>query len=217
MKTKVSFFIALFVSFGISLLYAQQIQEESIEYNKKSVNAVSVEIPDLDVKTTIAAMEKFMDNNGLKKSKMGSFNAYFNQPFAKIGMENYDMYTTALTKGKRKSQKTYAYFLLAKGNENFVNSSNSPSEIANVKTLLAEFAAYTVEFALEQKIIQTKDALSQLEKDQKSLIKSKEKSQKKIDKETKKMKKAEDQAIGKTEEINKLKSQLQQLESQLKK
>jgi hypothetical protein len=31
------------------------------------------------------------------------------------------------------------------------------------------------------------------------------------------MKKAEDQAKGKTEEINKLKSQLQQLESQLKK
>lgn len=217
MKTKVTLFIALFVSFGISFLHAQQIQEETIEYNKKSVNAVSVEIPDLDVKTTIAAMEKFLENNGLKKSKMGSFNAYFNQPFAKIGTENYDMYTTVLSKGKRKSQKTYAYFLLAKGNENFVNSTNSPAEITNVKTLLMEFAAYSVEFALEQKIMHTKEVIADLEKDHKSLIKSKEKSQKKIEKETKKMKKAEDQAKGKTEEINKLKSQLQQLESQLKK
>lgn len=217
MKTKVTLFIALFVSFGISLLHAQQIQEETIEYNKKSVNAVSVEIPDLDVKTTIAAMEKFMETNGLQKSKMGSFNAYFNQPFEKIGTENYDMYTTVLSKGKRKSQKTYAYFLLAKGNENFVNSTNSPAEITNVKTLLMEFAAYSVEFALEQKIMHTKEVIADLEKDHKSLIKSKEKSQKKIDKETKKMKKAEDQAKGKTEEINKLKSQLQQLESQLKK
>ena len=43
------------------------------------------------VKTTIAAMEKFMETTVLKKSKMGSFNAYFNQPFPKIGTENYDM------------------------------------------------------------------------------------------------------------------------------
>ncbi|HOS16541.1 MAG TPA: hypothetical protein PKX15_05995 [Bacteroidales bacterium] len=217
MKTKVTRFIVLFMSLGISLLHAQQIQEETIEYNKKSVNAVSVEIPDLDVKTTIAAMEKFMENNGLKKSKMGSFNAYFNQPFPKIGTENYDMYTTVLSKGKRKSQKTYAYFLLAKGNENFVNSTNSPAEITNVKALLMEFATYTIEFALEQKIMHTKEVIADLEKDHKSLIKSKEKSQKKIEKETKKIEKTDNQVKEKTEEINKLKSQLQQFESQLKK
>ena len=78
-------------------------------------------------------------------------------------------------------------FFACQGNENFVNSTNSPAEITNVKALLMEFATYTIEFALEQKIMHTKEVIADLEKKyHKSLIKSKEKSQKKIEKETKK-------------------------------
>lgn len=83
MKTKVTLFIALFVSFGISLLHAQQIQEETIEYNKKSVNAVSVEIPDLDVKTTIAAMEKFWKPTVCKNQRWGHSMLILTSPLKK--------------------------------------------------------------------------------------------------------------------------------------
>jgi hypothetical protein len=164
MKTKVTLFIALFVSFGISLLHAQQIQEETIEYNKESVNAVSVEIPDLDVKTTNCRYGEIHGNQRFAKYKDGVIHAYFNQPFAKIGTENYEYVYYRLIQRKTQKPKDLCLFFACQGNENFVNSETAPSEITNVKTLLIDFAAYSVEFALEQKIMHTKEVIADLEK-----------------------------------------------------
>ena len=216
MKTKITTFFIVLMSVGLSIS-AQQIQEENITYNKKSVPAVSILIPDLDIVTIQAALDSYMSNQGLKRTKMGSFNAYFNQICPKIGEANYDMYTTVLSKGKRKDQKTYAYFLLAKGNENFVNSSSSPAEIANVKVFLSEFLAYTKEFAVEQNISQTKEAIKKLEKEHKSLNKKQEKYQKSINKTNKKKEKTDKEAGKVAAELQKMQALLKQLESQLKK
>ena len=80
-------------------------------------------------------------------------------------------------------------FSIGKGNENFVNSSSSPAEIANVKVFLSEFLAYTKEFAVEQNISQTKEAIKKLDKEHKSLNKKQEKYQKSINKTNKKKEK----------------------------
>jgi hypothetical protein len=181
------------------------------------VNAVSLEIPDLDVATVTSAMEKFMENNGLKKTGMKGFNAYLNQPFAKLSTQNLDMYTTVISKGKKKNAKTYVYFLLSKGNENFVSSQENASEIMNVKTLLLEFLEFTGQYALEQKIACINDNITQLEKEKSKIEKSGEKIEKKKDKIDKDMKKNEDELKKKNEEISKAKTQLEQLKSQSKK
>ncbi|MDD3281029.1 MAG: hypothetical protein PHC83_05590 [Bacteroidales bacterium] len=217
MKKKILILIACLFAVFTYTLTAQTPQEESVEFNKKMVNAVSLEIPDLDVATVTSAMEKFMENNGLKKTGMKGFNAYLNQPFAKLSTQNLDMYTTVISKGKKKNAKTYVYFLLSKGNENFVSSQENASEIMNVKTLLLEFLEFTGQYALEQKIACINDNITQLEKEKSKIEKSGEKIEKKKDKIDKDMKKNEDELKKKNEEISKAKTQLEQLKSQSKK
>lgn len=216
MKKKI---LSVFLGLAVSCLYiasAQTTQEESIEFNKKMANAVSLEIPDLDVETTTAAMEKFMENNGLKKTSMKNFSGYLNQPFTKISTQNLDMYTTVVSKGKKKSAKTYVYFLLSKGNENFVTSQENASEIMNVKTFLLEFLEFTSQYALEQKIQSIKDVIAQLEKEKLSIEKTKNKLEKKMEKMDKDMKENNNELKNKNEEINKTKGTLEQLQSQSK-
>lgn len=217
MKKRILTLIVCLVAVCTYTLTAQTPQEETVEFNKKMVNAVSLEIPDLDVATVTAAMEKFMENNGLKKTSMKGFNAYLNQPFAKLSTQNLDMYTTVISKGKKKNAKTYVYFLLSKGNENFVSSQENASEIMNVKTLLLEFLEYSAQFALEQKIACMNDNIVQLEKEKSKIENNGKKIEKKKENIEKEIKKNEDELKQKNEEISKAKTQLEQLKSQSKK
>lgn len=170
--------------------FSQFIKEENIEFNKKIVPAISIEVPDLDAKTTYDALRLFMEKQGLKGTKMKSFYVYLNQPFSKISQENLDIYTLVSSKGSKKAPRTFVYFFHSKGNENFIDSKTEPEEITNVKELLKEFIPFSTEYALSLKIKAKEVEINKIEKDLASLTKSinkQNKQKEKIDKNLKKL------------------------------
>jgi len=106
---------------------------------------------------------------------MNKFQTYLNQPLAKISPDNLDIYTIVVKKGKRKVAKNYVYFLLSKGNENFVDGNTNAGEIMNVKAFLTEYLIFTIQYTLDNKIASQQEEIADLENDLKSINKSVEK------------------------------------------
>ncbi len=212
-KLAVSIVALMFIPFLNA--FGQIPLEENIEFNKKMVPAVCIEVPDIDASTANASFQSFLENQGLKGKKMKKFQAYLNQTFTRISPDNLDMYTTVLVKGKKKNAKTYVYFLLSKGNENFVDATVNPAEIDNVKVLMTEYIAYSSKYTLNMKINAKKEEIAALEKDLKKINKAASKENKKKEKIEKKIKKIESDASKKEGELNKVKEELNTLQSQV--
>lgn len=190
--------------------------EENIEFNKKMVPAVCIEVPDIDESTAILSFQSFLEKQGLKGKKVKKFYAYFNQPLTRISADNLDIYTTVLTKGKKKNTKTYVYFLLSKGNENFVDATLNPAEIENVKVLMTEYIAYSSQYALDMKINAKKEQIAALEKDLKKSNKAVSSENKKKEKIEEKIKQIEKDTSKTEDALNKVKEELKTLQSQAK-
>lgn len=194
--------------------FSQVIKEEMIEFNKKMVPAVSLEISDMDAPTASSAFQLFLKNHGLQGKKMKNFFVYLNQPLAKISSETLDIYTAVLSKGSKKVAKTYVYFFHSKGNENFVDANSNPAEIENVKALLKEFVNFSTEYAFTMKVNAKKEQIAMLEKDLAALKKSMDKERKKKEKIDKKLSTLQEDVDKKTNALINTNSELNILQSQ---
>jgi hypothetical protein len=163
--------------------FTQTAMDEMINFDKKSVQGVSIITSDYDVKLTTAALQSRLEHvSGLKGTTMKGFRYYQSQPFADFGALNYDIYTKVTTVGKRKDQKTIIYLLVSTGNENFVTTASNPQLIDGMKNFLTNFATtYLHQYDTEQKTIAQTKIITKLEKETKTLTQERDKLKKQLE------------------------------------
>ena len=126
---------------------------------------------------------------------------------------NFDIYTMVTTTGKKKEASTIVYFLVSKGNENFVSSSSDPEIIKKSQKFLEEFAKYVKEYELNQKIVLHNNNLTKLQKEYDAFVADKEKMQSQISDLEKKVASKDKDIENKKNEIEKIQAELEKLKA----
>ena len=192
---------------------AQNAKVETIDFNKQSVQGVSLPLPGYSVDVVKGALEQRLEKGvGLKGSNSKGWRTYLAQQFSEIGSMNFDIYTMVNTIGKKKDATTVVYVLVSKGNENFANTTNDPEIMNNTKKFLDGFPKYVKEYDLNQRIIQHNNTLTKLQKEQKALETDKNKMQSQISDLEKKIATKEKDLENKNNEIQKIQESLKQLQ-----
>ena len=139
---------------------AQNAKVETIEFNKKNVQGVSLPLPGYSVEVVKGALEQRLEKGvGLKGSNSKGWRTYLAQQFLEIGSMNFDIYTMVNTIGKKKDATTVVYVLVSKGNENFANLGKNFLEFPLANNDFLHFAtkmAYCVKNLLEKSAFCTK-------------------------------------------------------------
>jgi hypothetical protein len=188
--------------------FTQTAMDEMINFDKRSVQGVSIILSDYDVKLTTAAMQSRLEHvSGLKGTTMKGFRYYQSQPFADFGTLNYDIYTKVTTFGKRKDQKTIVYLLVSMGNENFVTTANNPQLVEDMKSFLNNFAdTYLRQYDIDQKSDAQTKIITKLEKETKTLTLERDKLKKQLEEKDKKIIMKQDELTKAKELLNSLKT-----------
>lgn len=214
MKKLVLFLLGLSLSASV---IAQTSQEQAIEYDKRTVQGVSIMVPSYSVDLVKAALQQRLEKGAtLKGSNSKGWRIYLAQQFSEIGSMNFDIYTQVTTVGKKNTQSTIIYFLVSKGNENFVTSTTDPEIIENVKKFLNGFVTYLREYDINQKILEQNNLISKLQKEQSNMEADRDKMKSQIVDLEKKVSAKETDINNKANEIQKAKDLLNSLQSSLR-
>ena len=153
------------------LANAQVPTEQTITFEKKAVQGVTVVVDGYTVDVVAEALKnRFEKTSSLKgkKGKSGYYN-YLNQTFLDFSPKNLDIYTLVEVDGKRKSGQVAVSILVSTGNQNFISSTNDAETFEKVKRFLTAFNAYLKEYDTNKKIAEQRVVLSGLEKDREKM------------------------------------------------
>lgn len=195
------FSIVLVSMMSLTFSFAQTVTEGNVSFNKSELNGFTINIPGVDSKTAVAAMQEYFSEQSFAKPKTESkFTVYKAQRFTLFGEGSYDIYFNAVDKGKKKDQSVDINLICSLGNMNTVSSNGDATTADNVKTFMTKCPKIIEKYQLKQKI-------EQLKKDMEKAQKEKEKNEKEIAKMQKAMSKANENHSGllkQIEEYNKV-------------
>lgn len=195
------FTIVLISVMSLTFAYAQNVSEGNVSFNKTELNGFTINIPNVDSKTAIAAMQDYFNDQGFAKPKSESkFTVYKAQRFTIFGEGTYDIYFNSVDKGNKKNPSADINLICSFGNMNTVSSNGDATTADNVKSFLTKCPKIIEKYQLKQKI-------EQLKKDMEKAQKEKEKNEKEIEKVQKAMSKANENhssILKQIEEYNKI-------------
>lgn len=153
--------------FCIGSAWAQDAYEGMTKFNKKEVNAVSIEMnyPADVVESALKAKMKKLD---LKGKGEGDFEYYKAIQFKDISEKTQDLYTKVSKKEKDKT-KSYITILVSMGNDNFIDSKADATTIENTKRFLQNFKTEVESYVLANKIKEQQEVIVKDEKKLKDL------------------------------------------------
>lgn len=197
------FSIVLISVMSLTFAFAQNVTEGNVSFNKSELNGFIINIPGVDSKTAVAAMQEYFSEQSFAKPKTESkFTVYKAQRFTLFGEGSYDIYFNAVDKGKKKDQSVDINLICSMGNMNVVSSNGDATTAANVRNFMEKCPKIIEKYQLKQKI-------EQLKKDMEKAQKEKEKNEKAI-------KKLQDAMSKATENQNSVIKQYQEYQDLLK-
>lgn len=160
------FTIVLISVMSLTMAFAQNVTEGNVSFNKTEINGFTINIPGVDSKTAIAAMQDFFAEQGFAKPKTESkFTTYKAQKFTLFGEGTYDIYFNAVDKGKKKDQSVDINLICSLGNMNAVSSRGDVTTTENVKNFMGKCPKIIEKYQLKQKIEQVKKDMEKAEKE----------------------------------------------------
>lgn len=185
------------------MVFAQKPQPESVTVGRENLPGFSMAFVDMSESDVEGAMRQRLETqSGMKSTRSNGFVSYLNQPFPEFGPASYDIYVKATKNGNRKSNVTYLYFVVTKGNMNPVTSSSDPQVVQNIESFLNGFVPYAKAYSTQTKINDLNKQLSKQEKEYQSLQSRQEKLQKQSEDLKKKMEDNQNQIIQTRNEID---------------
>ena len=166
---KLLLFATLFV---IAFLAKAQVPtEQTITFEKKAVQGVTVVVDGYSVDVVKEALRNRFEKTSTLKGKQGKggYYNYLNQTFYDFSSKNLDIYTLVDVDGKKKSGQIAISLLVSTGNQNFISSTNDAEVFEKVKLFLTAFNAYLKEYDTNKKITEQRVILTALEKDREKM------------------------------------------------
>ncbi len=164
----------------ISLLIAQS-RFTVVQFNKKDVPAIIVEVPFVE-STVRDAIDKNFEKLGYKNRKQKDYLVYGGVTMPEFGNEPYDIYVLVERKSRQDKDVSFVTFLMSKGFENFVNEREENRLLDKTKTYMNGLKILSAEYDLELQITAQEEVikkafkkLDNLKEDSVSLIKKKRK------------------------------------------
>jgi len=164
------------------LANAQVPTEQTVTFEKKTVQGVSVVVDGYSVDVVKEALRNRFEKTSTLKGKQGkgSYYNYLNQTFLDFSPKNLDIYTLVEVDGKKKSGQIAVSILVSTGNQNFISSTNDAEVFEKVKLFLTAFNAYLKEYDTNKKITEQRVILTALEKDREKMTSEVDKWKKQI-------------------------------------
>lgn len=193
--------------------FSQNVREVATKINKAEQKGIAADYAYPDSYVSQALSEKFkLANFGKSKSKSG-FSVYSAVTWAEVApSDKLDVYVkTSESKGN-----TSVIILLSRGYDNFMNATNDPQQMENLKTFLTniltdiETVALTKKIEAQLKVVKdAEDKAKSIQKDYESLKGQKEKIEKNMEQNLEAQKKAQSDIDAANAVLNELKAKLQ--------
>ena len=153
------------------LANAQVPTEQTITFEKKAVQGVTVVVDGYNIDVVKEALKNRFEKTASLKGKQGKggYYNYMSQAFYDFSPKNLDIYTLVEVDGKKKSGQIAISLLVSTGNQNFISSTNDAEVFEKVKLFLTAFNAYLKEYDTNKKITEQRVILTALEKDREKM------------------------------------------------
>lgn len=160
------FSIVLISVMSLTFAFAQNVTEGNVSFNKTELNGFTINLPGVDSKTAVAAMQEYFSEQSFAKPKTESkFTVYKAQRFTLFGEGSYDIYFNAVDKGKKKDQSVDINLICSMGNMNVISSNGDATTAANVRNFMEKCPKIIEKYQLKQKIEQVKKDMEKAQKE----------------------------------------------------
>jgi hypothetical protein len=150
--------IFLISSFLLVNVIVAQSRFTIVEFNKKDVPAVIVDVPFVE-STVREAINKNFEKLGYKSRKQKDYLVYAGVTLPEFGNEPYDIYVLVERKSRQEKDVSIVTFLMSKGFENFVNEREENRLLDKTKMYMNGLRNLAAEYDLELQIITQEEAL----------------------------------------------------------
>jgi hypothetical protein len=165
----------LFVS-----MYAVQAQNfGELEWQKKKIPAVLIEVPQTESATEAAILQKWKQLGYTGKQTKGVYELK-GIKLMDISPDVIDVYLKVERKSRREKDASVVYFIVSRGYENYVKVTDNAEFVKRIKDYTLNFAPWASAEALEREIAAQEEKLKSAEKNVSDLISEADSLQKKL-------------------------------------
>lgn len=181
---------------------AQTVEERVVEFQKAQANGFVINVAGIDSKSAVSAIQNYFKSINFGKSKNASgYVAYMGQSCEFIGTGKYDIYLSAIDKGKKKDASADIILICSLGYDNIISSASDSTTANNIKEfMLGKFPQAVEKYNAEKKIAELQKEVDKMNKEKEKNEKAMQKIKDAMDKNAKK----QDGILKQIEEFSKL-------------